>query len=590
MVSLSSKTLGLIVVALITVFFLYQEAHTRKQFIASDGCAYYCYLPAAFIYHDLKFSYVNDLPGDLYVKYWLTTYPGEEYRISKMTIGVAILMTPFFLIAHVYAVASDLPLTGFSVPYHDMIAVSALFYCVIGLFFVRKSLLRFFSEGVTSVALFAVIAATNIQNYLFNEPGMSHVYSFCLVAAMIWATIRWHETFSRKWFFWLCFLLGFITLIRPVNLLTGLFPLLYAMQDRELWQKKMRLIAAEWKTILAGAFIFFIPIVPQIALWKYQTGKWLFDSYVGEHFFFSKPHLGGILFGFRTGWLIYTPVMIISLAGMWFAVRRKRLFSVALAVFIPLELYLLSCWWCWPYSGAMGFRPMIDFYPLLLLPAASFIAAVSFSRAAKIIFSVALVFFTWLNIFQQFQFQRGILHYSDMTAKAYAAIFGRLTYPPDYSSLLDPFDVENAKAGKKLRNMRSFDDFGYLTVSEETVRIKACNGKYLSSDRNLNSLLVANRDSATTWETFTLIRFYNNRAALKAWNGNYLLTLGWGEQKAEMDVVSEEEIYYYKDLGENKIALRAWNGKYLRVELGEPYYVYATSPDMNERTVFTLEK
>ncbi len=280
-----SFNVWLFIVAVLCISFSSNQKNSGKQFIVSDGYAYYFYLPAAFIYHDLKFNFVNDLPQNLYKKYWLTTYPGKKYRIPKMTIGVALLMSPFFLIGHGYALAFHYPLTGFSNPYQDSVAVAALFYCIMGLFFVRKSLLKFFSEGVTSFCLLLLIAATTLYNYSLSDTSMSHVYSFFAISLMIWFSIRWHETFLKKNFLCLFLTLGFIALIRPVNLMTGLFPLLFAIEDAKIREQKEPFIQKQWKTILVGVFIFFVPIATQLFLWKYQTETWLFDSYVGEHFF-----------------------------------------------------------------------------------------------------------------------------------------------------------------------------------------------------------------------------------------------------------------------------------------------------------------
>jgi hypothetical protein len=588
--SLSFKVWVCLSAGFCIAFYFYQKSFRGKEFIVSDGYGYYIFLPATFIYHDLTFKYVDELPGDLRRRCWIRSYPGEDFRTSKMSIGTAVCMMPFFLLAHGYAKLFHYPAHGYSQPYQTMIAFAALFYFLAGLYFVRKTLLKFFSEGITVLSMILLAGATTLINYTFNDPSMSHVYSFFAFSLMVWFTVRWHETFSRKHFLWLCFCFGFMALIRLFNVLACLFPLLYGLHDSGIRNEKIKFVREKWKVIVSGAAVFLLTIMPQLVLWKFQTGRWVFDGYEGEHFFLNHPHIFDVLFGFRNGWLIYTPVMIAAVIGIWLSVRQRKNFGIPLLLFFPLMLYILSCWWCWNYGGAFGFRPFVDFYPMFILPAATFMAQVSSKKFSAIIFSALLGLCIWLNIFQQIQYQRGILHYADMTARAYVAIFGKTYYPPGYDTLLEPFDNEMALLGKPLRNMKKFEDFGYIPLKEETVKIKGANGKYLSVDNANNYLLVANSDSAGTAGIFTLIYLNNGRCALKAWNGRYIFSHDSGFERAEMDIVSDNEVFHYIALGENKFALNAVNGCYLQIDHVEPYYLIAKSESVSKAETFELEK
>jgi hypothetical protein len=61
--------------------------------------------------------------------------------------------------------------------------------------------------------------------------------------------------------------------------------------------------------------------------------------------------------------------------------------------------------------------------------------------------------FCLLNVFQQFQFQHGVIHYAYMTPQAYAAVFGRITKPDNFDLLLEPDDGEMARQGKPMRKL-----------------------------------------------------------------------------------------------------------------------------------------
>jgi hypothetical protein len=70
-------------------------------------------------------KYVQELPADLKRPVMDCRLPGKEYKISKMTCGVALLMSPFFLVGHGLALLSDAPANGYSKPYQDLIFFAA---------------------------------------------------------------------------------------------------------------------------------------------------------------------------------------------------------------------------------------------------------------------------------------------------------------------------------------------------------------------------------------------------------------------------------------------------------------------------------
>ena len=89
--------------------------------------------------------------------------------------GMSILYAPFFGMAHVYAKASAYEADGYSMPYRFALVFSALFYVLVGLLFLRKTLKHFFDEGVTSLVLLAVGIGTNLF-YLQHMRLLCHTH------------------------------------------------------------------------------------------------------------------------------------------------------------------------------------------------------------------------------------------------------------------------------------------------------------------------------------------------------------------------------------------------------------------------------
>lgn len=94
-----------------------------------DVISYYAYLPALFIEHDLTLSFVGDAHRtdvDRH-RYWPETTP-DGHRVIKTTMGVALMMSPFFGLAHVLAPYLEYQDDGFSRPYQFAIALAGFFW------------------------------------------------------------------------------------------------------------------------------------------------------------------------------------------------------------------------------------------------------------------------------------------------------------------------------------------------------------------------------------------------------------------------------------------------------------------------------
>jgi hypothetical protein len=58
------------------------------------------------------------------------------------------------------------------------------------------------------------------------------------------------------------FMLGMITLLRPPNLLVAIFPVLFGVNDKELWKRKTSEVFKRPLRLIAGKLLFLIPGVP----------------------------------------------------------------------------------------------------------------------------------------------------------------------------------------------------------------------------------------------------------------------------------------------------------------------------------------
>ncbi len=431
----------------------------KNKVIQNDVVSYYAYLPATFIFGDLTFEFTKTLPEDFEGTIWLQTAPNGK-PILRMTMGMAILWIPFFLIAHAAAHVLGVSTLGYSWPYSLSIFIATLFYLFLGLFFLRKVLLKYFSDVATAITMLLVVLATNLMFYTISEPGMTHVYNFALITMFVYYSINWVENLSPspsevpiaigrvRLLIILGFLAGIIVLIRPVNILVLLFPALIGIRSIP---DLINRIQNNWKGILLAGLAAFVVLLPQLIYWKVQTGHFLFNSYMDQgKFYFLQPQIINGLFSYRKGWLLYTPVMIFAFVGfIWLRKKSSALF-LPLVIFSVINIYVVYSWWCWWYGGCYGSRPMIDIYGLMAIPLAAFIDKIWKSDVvAKVIVGILLLATIGLNQFQMKQYRISLLHWDSMTKEAYWGIFGKKTWPEGYDKMIQVPDYEKALKGEK---------------------------------------------------------------------------------------------------------------------------------------------
>ena len=115
----------------------------ERGVIKWDVISYYGYLPATFIYGDVKLGFVYDREFVNDNKFWFSNLENGN-RLIQTSMGLSILYSPFFFTAHLLAPIFGEVRDGFSAIYQFFLVLSALFYVMIGLIFLRRILLKYF--------------------------------------------------------------------------------------------------------------------------------------------------------------------------------------------------------------------------------------------------------------------------------------------------------------------------------------------------------------------------------------------------------------------------------------------------------------
>lgn len=492
MKSLSRITLYLIFI-LNFLAFLYLQSY-KKLGKEGDSWGYYVYLPATFIYHDLPNLQQSHLARGKYVNIdafkspqegrWLEeTLPSDNGNyVIKWTMGIAIMISPFFFIAHFLAGVLGYPQDGYHEFYYFWVFLGIILYQLLGLMILRKIFLRYFSELTVSVSLFLLALGTNLFFFAVNVPLMSHVPLFFLYSLLIYSTIHWYESGSIRWALLIGFLSGFITMTRPNDLIAIMIPVLWGIQApfAESFVSKWNWIKSHFVQILCAIAFLIVGLMPQLLYWKIISGHWFFYSYGSETFDFKHPHLYECLVGYKNGWITYTPLVILMIIGVGIK-SWKRPWFMPTVTMIPLQFFIISSWWCWWWTCGVGLRPMVETYALFAFSLILFVDyALRQSLFLKTMFGLIAAVFTLQNLMLSYQHYLGVVLPETQNKAFYWNAIGKTRHTLNDLYLFDT-ELHQPAHPEKFRQISTLykEDFEIQRDSSWTLdSVNAFNGKY----------------------------------------------------------------------------------------------------------------
>lgn len=435
--SISPSQIAIVFILLASLWLqLFSKRYKNEGIIKWDIISYYAYLPATFIHNDVTLRFIDSDRATYSSRFWPSLTPEHKYVI-KTTMGMSVLYSPFFSMAHLLSKPLGYPASGFSSPYQAAIAIAALFYLSVGLIVLRKILKKYFEDKAVAISLLLITLGTNLWWYTGMEPGMSHVYSFSLFALFILFTEKWIEKPNLINTITLGVLSGLITLVRPSNVVVGILILLWKVGSVNDLKVRVNILISRWNLIGLMILAAIMVWVPQMIYWKLQTGHLFYNSYGEEGFFFMSPKFIDGLFSYRKGLFLYTPVIAFASLGFFLLSKYVKGSTIALVSFMVLNLYVIFSWWSWWYGGSYGMRAAIDSFAIMVFPLTAIVQwSLSKTKFLKIsLLSFILLLFSH-SIFQTFQYYYGAIHWDSMTKEAYWDSFGRVRPSKNFKDLI----------------------------------------------------------------------------------------------------------------------------------------------------------
>ena len=313
----------------------------------ADKMGYHVYLPSLFIY-DFDASKFPDKIAD-------STGAGFSFEgnkvVSKYPYGVALLQSPFWLVAHV--LASDK--TGFSQAYATSINYAAVFYLLMGLIFLFRVLQRYeLKIYIIFLVLIGLTFGTNLIYYVIQEGGMSHVYSFFAFSGLVYFVTHPQFLENKKLLIGAALFFGLILSIRTLNIaFAGVFILFLYPNFKSLLKIGLY--------ILPAMVLFYLP---QAIYYYYLNGTLVMDSYKDEGFIhILKPKIIEVLFAAQSGLFPYTPLLLLLFLGI---VLKPKTNYIQVVCFI-LYILIYASWHSYYLGCSYGHRAIIDILPIFIL-------------------------------------------------------------------------------------------------------------------------------------------------------------------------------------------------------------------------------
>lgn len=503
--------------------------------------------------------------------------------------GTALMLSPFFFAGHIYCLLAGLPQDGYSMPYQNAMSIGVLIYLFAGLFFLRKVLLNYFSDKATALTLLIIVLGTTLLWYSTFECFMNHAITFSLICICMFYFFNWidYEINRHLLLFALCF--GLVVLIRPLACAFMVFFAVYGVAAKGGTIMFLHFLSKNFTAVCLAVLIAVIIFFPQLFYWKYVTGNWYYDTYSDEHFIFNDPMFFSFLISFRKGWLIYTPLMWLALAGFIVLYKKYKALFYSSIITLVLTIYIYSSWWAWSYGISWGLRPMLDIYGILSIPITAFIDR--FFSASKIVISSALVvicLFILFNLFQTWQYKNGLIHYDDNTFRSYFEGLVQTKATWQWQDALQPYDFERRKKG--LPQIIYTADFIAGIKQDDFICLRGFNFKLASAPDWAHGLVICTGNQIDAAEVFNLVRLNGDTVAVKTSAGKYVSVIEQVHYAlfAMKDSAGAKEKFILVYHDENKISLKAYNNKFVAVISQWKNALCAVSDSANRQSTFRM--
>ena len=442
---------------LLVLFFLCSFPFLNP-WVRGDGVGYYAFARAPLIQHNLDFTedyrHANESFRGQRIDENGQPRPLFRTRTGHLenhfSVGPAILWTPFLLLTHAAvllarALGSSVAADGFSSPYRITMALATAIYGFLGLLLAFRLARQYVEERWALLATLAIWWASSLPVYMYFNPSWSHAHSSFAVALFLW---YWHETRSSRsiaqWLI-LAAITGLMLNVYYPNAMVLAVLAIEALRQYYLAFRRPAAPNSDHSRIpdlllrhSLFAAVVLISLLPTFISRYLIYGSPLESGYIPlRDWLWSSPVFFSVLFSSNHGLLSWTPILLLSIAGLFIFWRwQRRVGTPFLAAFLAFYVFI-SCYPDWAGISSYGNRFFVSLTPLFILGLAVFLdrtAQLLSSRRAALAAACALLAgFTLWNAGLIFQWgshlisARGSVSFSEIVHNQFFIVPRQLT-------------------------------------------------------------------------------------------------------------------------------------------------------------------
>ena len=384
MLSRLSALLGLTpreLVLLTAAFVLTLPAVTPRVY-ASDEIQYFSYLRSLWFDGDVSFEneyrYFYDRNigrGENFHATFLQLETDAGRRPNFGTLGAALLWTPFYAAGDatarlMAAAGANVEVDGFSPPYLRAVAYGSAVYgflaIVLGISALRRIMGPSTFRGADVVAGVLVWVGTPLLFYMYIAPPYAHAPSAFAVALFVCIWLHVRGTWTARGAIALGLSGALMAMVREQDALLVIGPAL----DFALTAVR-RPGRGALTTAAAGALAFAIGYAPQLLAYKALNGYAGPSKLVVRKMTWYSPHALEVLFSTGHGFLFWTPLAVVALAGLVALALRgsadARRVGWCMLLMLAAQVYVSGSVESWKVAGAFGQRRFVAITVLLVI-------------------------------------------------------------------------------------------------------------------------------------------------------------------------------------------------------------------------------
>ncbi len=333
-----------------------------------DGILYFSYLRSAFFDQDLLF--VNEF-NELHLLPLSRHVSETGLEGNPVAIGMPLLMAPFYAMAFLadllfQSAGIALGDNGYRGIYALVLPFGSLFYGCLTVWMLLKVLKKHYQDSRPALPVLHIMLGTPFLFYLAVHYHFSHLCSAFSVTLLLYGVQKIRDDFRLAKQYAPFFLLGaaggLAVLVRTQNGLFWIIPLcflLFRLRQDGGWRR----IFLQGVCFLAGAAV---TVSPQLTVWKILQGSWI-HAPEAANINFSNMHLPEILISPYHGLFFWSPILIISMLGLFLLIQKdvERGFPLLVAVLLQLAVNgAMRGWW---EGGSFGLRLFVNCTPIFCI-------------------------------------------------------------------------------------------------------------------------------------------------------------------------------------------------------------------------------